>query len=161
MEATKKIVPVETFDLNLLQQAFAEGRLFIMPAESSAEELREKRILAILDYVSRIDDCASSAYVPFITPLWRTVIDDPLLNANLFLQKGRNQGRVNRYRVLAIVTVLLEIGVYDQSHTLLELHHRLQNTTRKDSVYTSHLNYALIRSQRVHLRRLSKEIIEK
>lgn len=150
----------EDFDVRLLRSLAREGRLYFDANEPTDLIRQADRQQEVLGYVSAINEYASRAYVPYITSLWLAIIDDPVLNDNLFLQKGRHQGMVNRYRVLAIVTILLENGVYDRSHTLLELHHRLQHTTRKDSVYSSRLNYALSHTQCMHLRRLAKNFLD-
>lgn len=160
MEAKFSKVRPEDFDVRLLRRLAREGRLYFDPNEPP-EALREKdRQQEILQYVSEIDDCVTPAYVPFISLIWKRIICDDRLNDRLFISKGRHQGQANRYRVMAIVNVLYEMGVYaHNTYTLLDLHHRLEHTTCKDSVYTSRLNYALTHHQCVHLRGAVKEIL--
>lgn len=162
MEATKttlRQVRPEDLDVRLLRQLAREGRLYFDPNEPSEAIRSEERQQEILQYVSEIDDCVTPAYVPFISLIWKRIISDDRLNDRLFISKGRHQGQANRYRVMAIVNVLYEMGVYaHNTYTLLDLHHRLEHTTHKDSVYTSRLNYALTRQQAVLLRRVIKEI---
>lgn len=157
--STLQPVRTEDFDVRLLRQLAREGRLYFDPNEPSVAIRDEDRQQEILQYVSEIDDCVTPAYVPFISLIWKRIISDDQLNDQLFISKGRHQGEANRYRVMAIVNVLYEMGVYaHHTYTLLDLHHRLEHTTHKDSVYTSRLNYALTRQQSLLLRRAIKEI---
>lgn len=159
MEATnlQPVLP-EDFDVQLLRRLAREGRLYFDPCEPSPEVISLDRQQEILQYVSEIDDCVSPEYAPYLSQIWMHIVTDDSLNQQLFITKGRNQGQANRYRMMAIVSVLLEMGVYARHNTLLMLHHRLEHTTRKDSIYTSRLNYALQHSEILHLRHYVRQV---
>lgn len=146
---------VETFDLNRLFQAFNEGRLFIIPHEESVEELREKGIHSILEYVSRIDDCTSSIYRSHIRMIWEQILRDPVLgNLFFYTRYARNRGEVNWYRVTAAVCLLHDWNVYRNDFTSTQLHCVLEGAKKRNSRYTGmsrylfdHDYFALIRKK--------------
>jgi len=152
----------EDFDVRLLRRLAREGRLYFDITEPDPVQSAESRLQQVLRYVEAIHQCASPDYIAYIADIWRCIISDPVLNDRLFIQKGRHQGETNRYRVMAIVTVLYERGVYEsQRYSLLDLHHRLENTTRKDSVYSSRLNYALTNPQCRYMAKVIQQLRDK
>lgn len=146
---------VESFDLNLLRQAFDEGRLFTTPREESTEALREKGIRTILDYVSHIDDYTSSDYRSRIRDIWSQMLHDDVLGDLFFYTRyARNRGEVNWYRVTAAVCLLHDWNVYRNDFTSTQLHCMLEGTKKRNSRYTGmsrylfdHDYFALIRKK--------------
>ena len=165
MEAkNQKLCPIlpEDIDVQWLRRLAREGRLYYDACEVSEEVILEDQLQQVLSYVEAIAPCASRAYEHYINIIWRCIAEDEELNDQLFIKKGRHQGLLNRYRIMAIVTVLLEMGVYDREEfSLIALHYRLENVRKKTSIYTSRLNYAMKRQEISRLKRVVKEIAEK
>ena len=138
------LVRVEEFDMDLIRQAIAEGRVYIAPKQESAEDLREKGIQAILDYVSRIDDYTSSQYRSCIRDIWSEILHDETLGGLFFFNRyARQRGRVNWYQVTALVGFMRERGVYSHDHTLSDLHCTLEGTTQRTKYYIGMSRYLL------------------
>ena len=139
---------VEDFNIDTLRKAFLEGRLYIHQAATS-ENTREESIQAILQYVSRIDACASSQYLGTIGQLWERILRSPQLGDLFFLNRySTTRGQPNWYRVNAVVLALLEHGVYCQDrYTAVELHLRMEQSSRRNSHYTSMNRYLLERKE--------------
>ena len=79
MKMKNTIVLVEDFNIDILREAFRQGRLYIRTEAKSAKSIREEGIQTILQYVSRIHACAYQAYAStscgkqfFIPPSWAT-----------------------------------------------------------------------------------------
>ena len=138
---------VEDFNIDTLKQAFLEGRLYIQ--STTPETSREEGIRAILQYVSRIDSCASPAYASSIHRLWKKILHSPELGDLFFLNRySSNRGKPNWYRVNAVVTVLLEHNIYRQDEfTAVQLHLLMEQTDKRNSHYTSMNRYLLERHQ--------------
>lgn len=147
MKKNPSFQQVESFDLNFLRQAFAEGRLFITPREESAQELRERGIHSILNYVSRIDDCTSSDYRPHIRDIWEQTLHDETLGELFFYTRySHNRGEVNWYRVTVFVCLLHEWNVYRKDDfTDTYLHCLLEGTSKRNNHYTGMSRYQLDR----------------
>ncbi len=140
------MVPVVDFDIDTLRKAFLEGRLYILqPATPS--DIREESIRKILHYVSRIDACASDKYRSTIRLLWERILHSPELGELFFLSRySTTRGQPNWYRVNAVVLALLEHGIYCQGrYTAVELHLLMEQSTRRNSHYTSMNRYLLER----------------
>ena len=60
-KSTTEFIPVSSFDIHTLKEAFLEGRLYIKQTteEKTVRTNREEGIQAILQYVSHIDECTS------------------------------------------------------------------------------------------------------
>lgn len=142
MKKNPSFQQVESFDLNLLRQAFAEGRLFITPREESAQELRERGIHSILNYVSHIDDCTSSDYRPHIRDIWEQTLHDETLGELFFYTRySHNRGEVNWYRVTVMVCLLREWNVYSSQYSGSDLHCILECTKKRNGRYTGMNRY--------------------
>jgi hypothetical protein len=141
------MVLVEDFNIDTLKQAFLEGRLYIQ--STTPETSREEGIRAILQYVSRIDSCASPAYASSIHRLWKKILHSPELGDLFFLNRySSNRGMPNWYRVNAVVTVLLEKNIYNRSiYTSIQLHLMMEQAEKRNSHYTSMNRYLLERHQ--------------
>ena len=97
---------------------------------------------SIIHYVERIDDCASPAYHSCISQLWQEILCSPKIKPKLFIVKGKNKGNPNYYFITAIVGILLENNVYNaKKYSLLDLSKILEQTNKKNNVYTSSQHY--------------------
>lgn len=133
---------VEAFDLNLIKKAFEEGRLFIVPRQESTQDLREKGIHSILDYVSRIDDYTSSNYRSRIRDIWSQMLHDDVLGDLFFYTRyARNRGEVNWYCVTAFVCLLREWQVYSNDVSATNLHCILEGISKRNGRYTGMSRY--------------------
>lgn len=101
-----------------------------------------RSIESIIRYVGRIDDCASPAYHSCISQLWQEILCSPKIKPKLFITKGKNKGNPNYYFITAIVGILLENNVYNaKKYSLLDLSKILEQTNKKNNVYTSSQHY--------------------
>ena len=101
-----------------------------------------RSIESIIHYVERIDDCASPAYHSCISQLWQEILCSPKIKPKLFITKGKNKGNPNYYFITAIVGILLENNVYNaKKYSLLDLSKILEQTNKKNNVYTSSQHY--------------------
>lgn len=113
--------------------------------------MREDGIRAILRYVSRIDDCASSAYENQLSECWERVLRNPLLT-NLFFYKHKMHQRntPNYARVNAVVFLLREKGIYRHDvYTNTVLHCLLEGTAKRTNIYMAANNYYPDTSERL------------
>lgn len=139
---------LKEFHFDTLKQAFQEGRLYIQ--QTVSEESREEGIQAILQYVARIDDCASAAYRPVIGQLWETVLRSPELGDLFFLNRySKSRGKPNWYRVNLVVDILLARNIYkEDSYSSLQLHLMMEQSKKRNCHYTGRDKYTLERTQK-------------
>lgn len=150
----------EDIDVQWLRCLAREGRLYFDATEVNEKSLLKDRQRQVLNYVKVIASCASHAYEHYIDSIWKRIVCDERLNGQLFIKKGRNRGLLNRYRIMAIVEVLREQGVYDRdTYSLLTLHYRLEHVNKRTSTYTSYTNYAMGRNEITHLRKVVKDFL--
>ena len=152
-------VTIDDFDINSLRQAALEGRLFISQAEGApdAQSQRAEGIRLILNYVSRIDTCASPQYASCIRQLWNCILHSEELGELFFYQRYRStRGEVNWYRVNAVICLLRDMGVYREEFTGVELHCRCERSAKRNAHYTGMSRYLLERSEIVKLKNLVK-----
>ena len=107
-------VSIEDFDIALLRRAAHEGRLFIAPEGSTPEkqttENRKQLVTCILDYVQPI---AAYSSCPRVGDIWDAVLNDDRLAPLFFFSRYRDsRGKVNWYRVTALVCFMRENGIY-------------------------------------------------
>ena len=137
---------LRSIDINELVK---QGLLFRLVSEKTPL----KNIKSIIRYVGRIDDCASPAYHSCISQLWQEILCSPKIKPKLFIIKGKNKGNPNYYFITAIVGILLENNVYNaKKYSLLDLSKILEQTNKKNNVYTSsqhYISYDLILTIRV------------
>ena len=156
----KQVTP-DDFDINILRQAALEGRLFISQATDSQtiQSQRNEGINQILTYVSRIDTCVSPQYVSVITQLWNHILYSEELGGLFFFQRyASSRGKVNWFRVNAVVTTMLEMGVYrKQDFTAVQLHLLMEQTTRRTNHYTGMSRYLLARNEIMTLKGFLKK----
>lgn len=142
MKRKLKLVHVTDYNSEVLQEAIAEGRLYIEPKETSEATLREEGISQILEYVSRIDTCAEEPYCTHIRALWERLLHDPTVADIFFYTRyARNKGKPNWYSVTAIVFVLQANGVYKASVPAVSLHLMMEQTDKRNSIYTGSSMY--------------------
>lgn len=148
MKQKEQMVLVEDFNIDTLRQAFMEGRLYILPS-ATTDDIHQEGIRSILQYVSRIDTCASSQYAPTIHRLWEEILHSPQLGPLFFLGRYRSsRGRPNWYRVNAVVMALLEHNVYRKdAYTALQLHMLMEQTTVRTNHYSGMNRYLLQREE--------------
>lgn len=137
-------VLVEDFDLQAIRQAFREGRLYFQPATKAAEQVREEGISQILQYVSRIDACASQEYYAHMRTLWNKVLHDDKLQPLCFMSKGKRKGQPNWYRITSIVCLMREWNIYrKQEFTAVDLHLLMEEVNKRNAIYESSSHYYL------------------
>lgn len=152
-------VTIDDFDVNILKQAALEGRLFISQT-AVAHDIQSQRaegINLILNYVSRIDSCASPQHASGISKLWNCILHSEELGDLFFYQRYRStRGEVNWYRVNVVICLLREMGVYREEFTGVELHCRCERSAKRNAHYTGMSRYLLERSEIVTLKNLVK-----
>ena len=160
MKQHEQMVLVEDFDIDLLKEAFLQGRLYIQHEEKKQDSIREEGIQAILQYVSRIDACASRPYVTTIHLLWEQILRSPELGPLFFFDRYRtSRGQPNWYRVNAVVTTLLEHDIYQRdTYTSLQLHMLMEQTTRRTNRYSGMNRYLLDREEMAILLRMIRPL---
>ena len=148
-------VTLDDFNIAALRQAAREGRLFIQPAQVSEQQEREEGIRLILQYVSQIDDCASAPYRQCIGRLWQDIMASSLADLFFFSRYSSSRGKPNWYRVTAFVCLLRESNVYRKDEfSAVDLHLRLEHTTRRNNRYNGMSRYLLEHKDIVVLKRL-------
>lgn len=151
----RPVRPEDITDVRTLRRLAREGRLYLDVSPQTTNPT-EEAVERALEYVGQIDQYAHPHVVPYISILWRKILTDPILNDKLIIQKGRHEGELNRYRLMYLVTYLLEADIY-HGVSALRLHHVLEHTTRKDSIYYGQMKYAMEMSQLRHLRGIIAE----
>jgi hypothetical protein len=74
------------------------------------------------------------------------------------MKNGLQAGHMNRYTVTNIVCFMHNKGVYRSSMSMMELHLRLEQTTKKNKYLKSSGSYELNRDARALLRQLLKGV---
>ena len=157
-KSTTEFIPVSSFDIHALKQAFQDGRLYIRPkaVEKSEETIREEGIHSILQYVSHIDECTSEKYLSNIRQLWEQILHSPELEDLFFLNRYKNtRGQPNWYRVNVVMVFLLEQNVYCRdTYTAMELHMKMEQTDKRTKFYTGMGRYLLENKERSILKKM-------
>lgn len=150
-KSTIEFMPVSSFDIDALKEAFLEGRLYIQQTteEKSETSIREEGIHAILQYVSHIDGCASEKYLSNIRRLWEQILRSPELEDLFFLNRYKsNRGLPNWYRVNVVMVFLWEQNVYrNDIYTAVQLHMMMEQTDKRTKSYTGMGRYQLDRKE--------------
>ena len=153
----KQIRPNE-FDMQELLLLAKEGRLYIkqITEEKSETNIRDEGIRSILQYVSRIDECASEKYRPNIRKLWERILHSSELGDLFFLNRYKsNRGQPNWYRVNVVMAFLLEQNVYCKDiYTVMELHMKMEQTDKRTKFYTGMGRYLLENKERSILKKM-------
>ena len=136
-------VSIEDFDIALLRQAAREGRLFIAPEGSASgkqtPDNRQQLVASILTYVQPI---AEYSTCPRVGEIWEAVLNDDRLAPLFFFSRySRSRGKVNWYRVTALMCLLHEFGIYDKDIPSQRLHCILEGTQKRTNRYTGMNRY--------------------
>ena len=86
MKLNTGFILIEEFDLEAITVAFRQGRLYLK-TDDSAENAAEKRaagIRDIMEYVARIDDCASAPYTSKTHDIWENILHSEELTDLVF-----------------------------------------------------------------------------
>lgn len=152
-------VPARGMTIEVLLALWQEGKLYRMveTEEISEEEQLERCRHEALAYVSRIDDNSAAEWRGKIRLLWERIFNDEAFSECLVIQKGRNEGKLNRYIVTNIVFHLQALDVY-LCDNLLELHKKLEGVGEKNSIYKGAGEYKLNSVQRQRLRELKENV---
>lgn len=157
-KSTTEFIPVSSFDIHALKQAFQEGRLYIKQTteEKTETTIREEGIHSILQYVSHIDECVSEKYLSNIHQLWEQILHSPELEDLFFLNRYKNtRGQPNWYRVNVVMVFLLEQNVYCRdTYTAMELHMKMEQTDKRTKFYTGMGRYLLENKERSILKKM-------
>ena len=157
-KSTTEFIPVSSFDIHALKQAFQEGRLYIKQTteEKTETTIREESIRSILQYVSHIDECVSEKYLSNIHQLWEQILHSPELEDLFFLNRYKNtRGQPNWYRVNVVMVFLLEQNVYCRdTYTAMELHMKMEQTDKRTKFYTGMGRYLLENKERSILKKM-------
>ena len=159
MKLNTGFILIEEFDLEAITVAFRQGRLYLK-TDDSAENAAEKRaagIRDIMEYVARIDDCASAPYTSKTHAIWKNILHSEELTDLFFYHRyASSRGKVNWYRVNVVICLLREMGVYREEFTGVELHCRCERSAKRNAHYTGMSRYLLERSEIVTLKNLLK-----
>lgn len=138
-----------------MEEVYAEYTKAVLAIHGTISDESKNELLA---YVSKIDMYAVPAYTHAIQDVWRAIVEDDKFQECLFMQKTKNRGRMNKYKIINVVQYLTERGMYiqDEDFTLIDLYYVLRGEHVKDSVFTGKSNYGLRPSERKKL----KELIE-
>ena len=157
-KSTTEFIPVSSFDIHTLKEAFLEGRLYIKQTteEKTKTNIREEGIHSILQYVSHIDECTSEKYLSNIRQLWEQILHSPELEDLFFLNRYKNtRGQPNWYRVNVVMAFLLEQNVYcKNTYTAMELHMKMEQTDKRTKFYTGMGRYLLENKERSILKKM-------
>ena len=157
-KSTTEFIPVSSFDIHALKQAFQEGRLYIKQTteEKTETTIREEGIRSILQYVSHIDECVSEKYLSNIHQLWNRILHSSELEDLFFLNRYKNtRGQPNWYRVNVVMVFLLEQNVYCRdTYTAMELHMKMEQTDKRTKFYTGMGRYLLENKERSILKKM-------
>ena len=153
-----KIQPVrpEDFDAEALKQAAEEGRLFIVPSPRSLSITLKNNARQVLCYVAPLRMYTKSTYRAQHRDLWKAIVNHPDFFQRFTIQKGKNEGSMNKYFIMSIVDCLKNLGFY-QEVTSLQLHRILEQTDTRNKYYNNMGQYALERSDV----RILRELLEK
>lgn len=157
-KSTTEFIPVSSFDIHTLKEAFLEGRLYIKQTteEKTETNIREEGIHSILQYVSHIDECTTEKYLSNIRQLWEQILHSPELEDLFFLNRYKNtRGQPNWYRVNVVMVFLLEQNVYCRdTYTAMELHMKMEQTDKRTKFYTGMGRYLLENKERSILKKM-------
>lgn len=153
-----KIQPVrpEDFDAEALKQAAEEGRLFIVPSPRSLSITLKNNARQVLLYVAPLRAHTNKTYYAHHRGLWKKIVNHPDFFGRFTIQKGKNEGSMNKYFIMSIVDCLKNLGFY-QEVTSLQLHRILEQTDTRNKYYNNMGQYALERSDV----RILRELLEK
>ena len=150
----QKFHPVDLATMNEKQvlELAKSRKLYFVKSPNKIPVYTTEPVSQLLEYVARISPYASSNFAPWIADLWNDIFRDPRVFPKFFLQKGKDAGEINRYRVLAYVNCLLTRGVYEQN--LIDLYHQLEGSECEERYYRGYSSYAPDKSEQTRLKQL-------
>ena len=154
METRIKRVTPNDFNEEDVMRLFREGKLFTeVEQELPTHDVKRE----LLEYVSPLKEMCTPQYRANHEQIWLDIINSD--DFDLVMKKGARRGELNKYRVMALVTYLFYNNLYNGSSSPLQLYYKLENTTKKGSIYTSSGNdeYAVQDCQRVTLNKVLKK----
>lgn len=154
----QKFQPVhpEDFDAEALKQAAEEGRLFITPSPRSILRTLQSNARQVLRYVAPLRTYAHPTYRPQYHTLWKAIVNHPNLFQRFTIQKGKNEGSMNKYLIMSIVDCLKNLGFYQDLNSL-QLHRILEKIDTRNKYYNNMGQYVLEPSDSKILRELLKK----
>ena len=150
----QKFHPVDLATMNEKQvlELAKSRKLYFVKSPNKIPVYTTEPVSQLLEYVARISPYASSNFAPWIADLWNDIFRDPRVFPKFFLQKGKDAGEINRYRVLAYVNCLLTRGVYEQN--LIDLYHQMEGSDCEERYYRGYSSYAPDKSEQTRLKQL-------
>ena len=150
----QKFHPVDLATMNEKQvlELAKSRKLYFVKSPNKIPVYTTEPVSQLLEYVARISPYASSNFAPWIADLWNDIFRDPRVFPKFFLQKGKDAGEINRYRVLAYVNCLLTRGVYEQN--LIDLYHQMEGSDCEERYYRGYSSYAPDKSEQTRLEQL-------
>lgn len=133
-------VSLEDFDAKSLRRAAREGRLFIALPDDEPKSA-DSAINEILTHVGRISEYATT---PKVGDIWQAILHDADLSPLFFLTRYRNtRGKINWYRVMVVVCLLREKGIYQKDISGKELCRCMEGATQFRKHYSGMGRYQL------------------
>ena len=133
-------VSLEDFDAKSLRRAAREGRLFIALPDDEPKSA-DSAINEILTHVGRISEYATT---PKVDDIWQAILHDADLSPLFFLTRYRNtRGKINWYRVMVVVCLLREKGIYQKDISGKELCRCMEGATQCPKHYSGMGPYLL------------------
>lgn len=147
-------VSLEDFDAKSLRRAAREGRLFIALPDDEPKSA-DSAINEILTHVGRISEYATT---PKVGDIWQAILHDADLSPLFFLTRYRNtRGKINWYRVMVVVCLLREKGIYREDISAKELCKYIEGAPQSPTHYSGMGRYQLeLRQIRLLYRILDK-----
>ena len=142
-------VRIEDFDIALLRQAAREGRLLIAPEGSaSGKPTPDNRLQLVASILAYVQPIANYSSCPRVDEIWEAVLhDDRLAPLFFFARYSRSRGKVNWYRVTALVCLMRENGIYNKDIPAQRLHCILEGTQCRTNRYTGMSRYLFDHAQ--------------
>ena len=155
METTILRVTPDDYNEEDVMRLYREGKLLIEVEQELPT--REEVKAELLEYVSPLKDLCTPQYRENHEQIWLDIFQTD--GFDLVMKKGARSGKLNKYKVMALVTYLFNKSLYNGSRSPLQLYYKLENTTKKGSIYTSSGNdeYAVQDRQRVTLNKVIKK----
>lgn len=129
-----------------------------MPSASDEVPIEAISKTEIMAYVSRIDDCASEQFRPFIGDLWAKILEDEMLSGLFYMSYGTKKGKPNWYRVTAVVYILREFGVYRKEGSRKSLIEKMKVIESPHNFLNNSYRYNLQQEELMVLRKILKDV---
>ena len=152
-------LPIKGITADEVLHLWQQGLLYVAVVESTetADERLKRCRQEALAYVQCLEPYVNAQWLPIISHLWQAIVCDESFALQLSIQKGCQQGQLNRYIITNIVFHLKALDIY-QCDTLLELHKTMEGVEQKNSIYKAAVVYGLTREQRIKIRELAQKV---